>query len=48
MLNIYAQAFMNATRTGTILVEDVLSVRSEKRRRWFHRRKTRLIDPTKL
>lgn len=48
MINIYAQSFMHATRTGQILVKDVPSLPEAKRHRWFTRRKTRLIDPDDL
>lgn len=48
MINIYAQTFMTATRTGQIRVMDVPSIPETKRHRWFTRRKTRLIDPNKL
>jgi hypothetical protein len=48
MLNIYAQSFMTATRSGCIRMRDVPSVPHEKRHRWFARRKTRCIDPAKL
>ncbi|WP_299025555.1 hypothetical protein [uncultured Sulfitobacter sp.] len=48
MINIYAHTFMTATRTGEICVTDVPSVPENKRHRWFKRRKTRCIDPTKL
>lgn len=48
MLNIYAQSFMHATRTGKIRVQDVPPVSAPKRHRWFSRRKTRCIDPGNL
>jgi len=48
MINIYAQSFMHATRTGHIRVRDVPSVPDTKRYRWFARRKTRCIDPSNL
>lgn len=48
MINIYAQTFMNATRTGCIRVQDVPSIPETKRHRWFARRKARCIDPKKL
>jgi hypothetical protein len=48
MINIYAQTFMNATRTGEIRMQDIPAVPETKRHRWFARRKTRLIDPHKL
>lgn len=48
MINIYAQTFMHATRTGQIRVQDVPSVEQTKRHRWFTRRKTRCIDPKKI
>jgi|GEM_PF-5478321 hypothetical protein len=48
MINIYAQAFMHATRTGQIRVRDVPSIPQEKRHRWFTPRKTRCIDPDDL
>lgn len=48
MFNIYAQSLMTATRTGEIRLRDVPSVDQTKRHRWFVRRKTRMIDPTKL
>ena len=48
MINIYAQTFMNATRTGEIRMQDVPSVPETKRHHWFTRRKTRCIDPKNL
>ena len=48
MINIYAQTFMNATRTGQVRLRDVPSVADHKRHRWFKRRKTRLIDPKEI
>lgn len=48
MINIYAQTFMIATRTGEIRVQDVPSIEESKRHRWFTRRKTRVITPTEL
>lgn len=48
MINIYAQTFMNATRTGQIRIQDVPSLPEAKRHRWFTRRKTRCINPDKL
>ncbi len=48
MINIYAQTFMNATRTDCVRLRDVPSVPREKRLNWFSRRKTRCIDPAKL
>ena len=48
MINIYAQAFIVATQTSEICLQDVPSVPKSKRHRWFKRRKTRCIDPLKL
>lgn len=48
MLNVYAQTFMTATRTGCVLLRDVPSVQNGKRLNWFSRRKVRCIDPAKL
>lgn len=48
MLDIYSKTFMTATRTGEVTVFDMPRVPSEKRLRFFARRKTRSIDPTKL
>lgn len=48
MLNIYAQTFMTATRTGEICVTDVPSRTEAKRHRWFPLRKARCINPLKL
>ncbi len=48
MINIYAQSFMHATRTGQIRVQDVPPVPEHKRHRWFTRRKTRCITPSDL
>lgn len=48
MINIYAQSFMHATRTGCIRVQDAPSVPQSKRHRWFARRKTRCIHPDNL
>lgn len=48
MINIYAQTFMNATRTGQIRVQDIPPVQQKKRSRWFFRRKTRCIDLRKI
>lgn len=48
MINIYAQTFMTATRTGCVRLRDVPSVPGQKRHRWFARRPARCIDLTKL
>jgi hypothetical protein len=48
MINIYAQAFMTATRTDCIRVRDVPAVPHKKWFSWFSRRKTRCIDLAKL
>lgn len=48
MLNIYAQAFMTATRTGTVQMLEHPSVNKTARRRWFRRAKTVHIDPLNL
>lgn len=48
MLDIYSQTFMVATRTGQVIVYDAPKAPHEKRIRFFQRRKTRTIDPTKL
>lgn len=48
MINIYAQTFMTATRTGQIRVQDVPTTAQAKRHRWFDRKTFRNIDPTKL
>ena len=47
MLGIYAQSFMTATRTGTVRVKDVPPAKP-RRARWWHRAKTRCIDPGSL
>ena len=48
MINIYAQTFMNATRTGCVRLKDVPSVPEQKRHRWFKRRPSRCINPDAL
>lgn len=48
MINIYAQTFMHATRTGSIRIQDVPSIPNTKRHRWFARRKTRTTGPETL
>lgn len=48
MINIYAQTFMNATRSGCVRMRDFPSISSKKRLNWFSRRKSRCIDPAKL
>ncbi|MEH6520232.1 hypothetical protein [Sulfitobacter sp.] len=48
MINIYAQTFMTATRTGQIRVQDMPPASEVKRQRWFQRKTFRTIDPNKL
>ena len=48
MLDIYAQTFMTATRSGCVQVRDAPSASPEKRLNWFARRKNRCIDLNKL
>jgi hypothetical protein len=48
MINIYAKTFMTATRLGEVPMQDVPSVPKTKRKRWFSRRKVRLINPLNL
>ncbi|KIN62389.1 hypothetical protein Z946_1247 [Sulfitobacter noctilucicola] len=48
MLDIYASAFMTATRTDTVQLREVPSKNGQKRRRWFAPRKTIEINPSKL
>ena len=48
MLNIYAQAFMTATRTDKLQMREYSSPAKTTRRRWFQRRKTVLINPLDL
>jgi hypothetical protein len=48
MINVYAQTFMTATRSGCVRVRDVHPVPHEKRLNWFSRRKTRCIDPSRM
>ncbi|MEQ6249141.1 hypothetical protein ABMC89_09650 [Sulfitobacter sp. HNIBRBA3233] len=42
MFTIYANTFMNATRTGKTRLHDIPSVSGPKRRRWFTRRTLRV------
>lgn len=48
MINIYAQTFMTATRTGCVRLKDFPSAPDHKRHRWFRRTHARCIDPAKL
>lgn len=48
MLNIYAHAFMTATRTPCVRLRDMPAATDKPRRRWFSGTKTRCIDPAKL
>jgi hypothetical protein len=48
MINIYAQTFMTATRTGQVRVQDMPAASETKRQRWFKRKIFRNIDPKEL
>ena len=48
MINVYAQTFMTATRTGCVPMRDYNPGPREKRLNWFARRKTHCVDPAKL
>ncbi|WP_162933414.1 hypothetical protein [Sulfitobacter mediterraneus] len=48
MLNIYAQAFMTATRTDTVEMREHPGKNKTARRRWFRRGKTIQINPLDL
>lgn len=54
MLNIYAQSFMTATRTGCVRMKDAPAAKpARQRRRWLPEghwwlAKTRCIDPCRL
>lgn len=48
MLNIYAQAFMTATRTDKVEMREHPSASKTARRRWFQRGKTIQINPLDL
>ncbi|MFT6675714.1 MAG: hypothetical protein ACJAVM_001907 [Sulfitobacter sp.] len=48
MLNIYAAAFLTATRNDTVALRDYPTAAKAGQRRWFQRRKTIHVDPNTL
>lgn len=48
MINIFAQTFMTASRSGCVELHDIPSAKEGKRLRWLSGPKKRCLDLTKL